>query len=551
MSKFIVMNYFKKHNNTIMLLFILLIAFFSRLYFFSQEGFITADGVKYAIAGKNLIENGKYEVFGDPEIVFSPGYPIFIGIADYFFNNLFFSARFISFVFGFLTVYLFYLVGKEIFNKTAGLFAAFFAATHYMFIVLSIKSWSESLYLFFILSTIYIYLKLLDKNKTWMAILLGFTIGYAYLIRIEGIIFIILPFLFFIFKKKQLGIKKVIKSFSVVVLSFIFVVTPYIYFIYQHTGNLTLTNKTNSNVTAGLIFKGKDLNNVAYEDIVLYEKVGANYNKKTNSIEVPEEFNNLSVKNLFLRDPAEFFKRYFVSLKSEIRILIFDLQVNMLFIFILMSLAYLFKKRKNKQKTVTLFIFPLAFLFIFPLFHIESRYLTQILTFIILLASLCYSLRDKFVIVRCRGFTLSSDIIYKISKIIVMFAVSVQFLAVMLYYSPGLDYSIEHKVVGKYLKNDQTYSSKEDIIMSRKPFVSFYAESKKGGPTIPWTTTENVIKFAKSQNVSYIIIDERYLGIRDNYEELANLDVYSKDVILFYENSSIKEIKIFKVLYNK
>ncbi len=55
-------------------------------------------------------------------------------------------------------------------------------------------------------------------------------------------------------------------------------------------------------------------------------------------------------------------------------------------------------------------------------------------------------------------------------------------------------------------------------------------------------------KFAKAQNASYIIIDKRYLGIRGNYEELASLDAYSEDIELFYENDSIKSIKIFKML---
>ena len=543
------MNYFKKHSSAIILFLILVTAFFSRLYFFFRGEFITTDGVNYVLAGKNLIENGKYEVFGNPELIFPPGYPIFIGIVNYFFDNLLFSARFTSFIFGFLAVYLFYLVGKEIFNKTAGLFAAFFAATHYMFIVISVESWSESLYSFFVLLIVYIYLKLLDKNKIWMAILLGFTIGYAYLIRIEGIIFIILPFLFFIFKKKQLGTKKAIKSSLVVIFSFILIIVPYICFLYQHTGSLILTSKTNSNIMAGLVVNGKDFDTAKYEDVVFYEKVRANYNEEINNIEIPEEFDNLSISDLFLRDPAEFSKRYFVSLRSEIRILLFDLQVDILLIFILVSLIFLFKKRKYKQKAVILFIFPLAFLFIFPLFHIESRYLVQILIFLILLSSLGYSLRDKFTFLRYKGFILSSEMVFKVLKVFVIFAILAQFFVSMVYYSYFTEpsYSIEHKIAGEFLKNSRGYNFKEDIIMSRKPFVSFYAKSKKGNVDVPWTTTENVIKFAKAQNVSYIIIDERYLGIRENYKELADLNSYSKEIELFYNDDSIKSIRIFEV----
>ena len=62
---------------------------------------------------------------------------------------------------------------------------------------------------------------------------------------------------------------------------------------------------------------------------------------------------------------------------------------------------------------------------------------------------------------------------------------------------------------------------------------------------------ENVIKFANAQNASYIIVDERYLGIRENYEELANLDANSKEIELIYEDDSIKPIKIFKMLFDE
>lgn len=546
-------NYLKKYGNAVILFSILLTAFFSRLYFFSQEGFITTDGVRYALAGKNLIENGKYEVFGNPETIFSPGYPIFIGIADHFFNDPLFSARFISFIFGFLAIYLFYLVGKEIFNKKAGLFAAFFAALHYTLIIMSQESWSESLHLFFILLAVYIYLKLLDKNKTWLAILLGLAIGYAYLIRIEGIIFITLPFLFFIFRKKELGTKKALKIFLIVVFSFLLIIIPYVYFLYQHTGKIALTGKTNSNIIAGLIVKGKDFGNVEYEDAVLYEKAGANYNEKTNNIETPEEFKNLSVKDLFSRNPAEFFKRYFIALKSEIRILLLNLQVYILLMFISVSLVYLFKKRKYRQRAAVPLVFPPAFLFIFPLFHIEGRYLIQILAFLILLSSLGYSLRDEFALARYKKFIFSGGEIFKILRIIVVFAVLVQFIISMAYcsYFTKPDYPTEHRVAGEFLKNNRNYDSKKDIIMSRKPFVSFYAGSKKGGPAIPYTSAENVIKFAKAQNASYIIVDERYLEIRENYEELTNLNAHSEDIELFYENNSVKPIKIFKLSPNE
>ena len=546
------MNYFKKHNSTIILFLILVTAFFSRLYFFFRGEFITTDGVNYAIAGKNLIENGKYEVFGNPELIFPPGYPIFIGIVNYFFDNLLFSARFTSFIFGFLAVYLFYLVGKEIFNKTAGLFAAFFAATHYMFIVISVESWSESLYSFFVLLIVYIYLKLSNQYKTWLAVMFGFVIGYTYLIKPEGIIFLAFPFLFFVFKRKELGIKRAMQSFLVIVFSFILVIAPYIFFLHHHTGEISLTAKSTPNLIAGVIFDGKDFGKISRDDSILYERTFLNYDEKTNSVKLSKEFENISLKKYIFNDPACFLDRYIKGIWSEFIILVNIYSIDIFLVPISALLLFFLATKKLFKKIFILSFFPIGFLLIFPIFHIESRYILQAMIFIILLASIGCSLRPGSILLTVRSIKFNIGSFFLALSLLVAMLVFINFAGIMSHYlhSP-FNCPIEHKVIGKYLKNNQAYSPKEDIIMSRKPFVSFYAESKKGGPTVPWITTENIIKFAKSQNVSYIIIDERYLGIRDNYEELANLDVYSKDVILFYENSSIKEIKIFKVLYNK
>ncbi|MEA2098383.1 MAG: glycosyltransferase family 39 protein [Patescibacteria group bacterium] len=552
MSKFILMNYLKKHSNTIMLLLILVVAFFSRLYFFSQEGFITTDGVKYALAGKNLIENGKYEVFGNPELIFSPGYPIFIGIANCFFDNLLFSARFISFIFGFLAVYFFYLVGKEIFNKTAGLFAAFFAATHYMFIVLSVETWSESLYSFFVLLIVFIYLKLFNQYKTWLAVTLGFVIGYTYLIKPEGMIFLAFPLLFFIFKKKELGIKKAMQGFLIVVFSFIFVIAPYIFFLHHHTGKISLTTKSAPNLVAGVIFDGKDFGKISRDESVLYEQTFLNYDEETNSVKLSKEFENISLKKHIFDDPTCFLDRYIKGIWSELIILvnlysidIFLIPISALFLF---SLA----TRKLFKKIFILSFFPIGFLLTFPIFHIESRYILQAMIFIILLASIGCSLRPKSILLTVKSIKFNTGNFFLVLGLLIAMLVFINFAGIMSYYLYySFDYPMEHKIVGEYLKNNPSYNSDKDIIMSRKPFVSFYADSKNGGPIIPYTTVENVIKFAKSQNVSYIIIGKRYLGIRDNYEELANLGEYSEDIELFYEDDSIKPIKIFRLSFDE
>ncbi len=545
------MSNFKKHSHLIILLFILILAFLPRFYFFSQEGFVTTDGVQYLLSGKNLVETGKYEIFGSPQLLFPPGYSLAVGIADIFFNNLVFSARFVSFAAGFLSVYLFYLVGKEFYNKETGLLASFFAATLHLSIIISKETWSESLHIFFVLTTIYLYLKLTKNYKVFLAILLGFSIGITYLIRPEGIIFLLLAVIFLFQRPNGLKFKKAFAGSSVIALTFFIVAAPYLYFLYQNTGKLCLTVKAKPNLIAGIILDGKDMGDMNRNDINFYEKVFSNYDEETNSMKLPEEFANVSVEETVSNNQNEFLKRYIRGFLSEIKVLINQYLFSISLIPIFALFIFLFKTKKLSGEIFILSLFPAILLLMFPAFHLESRYLLQVMVFIILLSSLGLSIKSKSVL-NIKGFKFPSALFLKILKALIIILVFCNFIAVCIWSSRKLpDYPLEHKLAGEYLKNNSDYSPEKSVIMSRKPYVSFYAENKKGGVPVPYTSSENILRFAKARNVSYIVIDERWLGIRDNYSEMANFDKYSDDVELFYEDSSIRPIKVFKILNNE
>ncbi len=541
--------YFKKHSHLIILLAILILAFFSRFYFFLQEGFVTTDGIQYLLSGKNLVETGKYEIFGSPQLIFPPGYSLAVGIADIFFSNLVFSARFVSFIAGFLSIYLFYLIGKELHNKKTGLIVSFFAATLHLFILISQETWSESLHILFVLTTIYLYLKLIKNYKISSAILLGLSIGMTYLIRPEGIIFLLLAITFLFQRSRNLKFKKAFVGSLIIIITFFIVAAPYLYFLYQNTGKLCLTAKAKPNLITGIILDGKDMSEMNKNDVNFYEKTFSNYDEETNSIKLPEEFANISARGTVFNDPNEFLKRYLRGFWSEIRVLINQYLFNIFLIPIIVLFIFTFKTKKLFKEIFILSLFPAIFLLMFPAFHLESRYLLQVMIFIILLSSLGLSIKNKAVL-NIKGFKFSGALFLRMLKFMMIFLVFCNFIAIYvnsLYSAP--DYPLEHKLVGEYLKDSPDYDPEESIIMSRKPFATFYAESKKGNVPIPYTSPENILKFAKARNVSYIVIDERWLGVRDNYDEIINLDKYSEEVEIFYEDNSVRPIKVFKVFY--
>lgn len=114
----------KNKKTYILLISIVLIGIIAQIMKFGDSA-IVMDSVAYARLGKNLIEGGRY-VFGDNYNmgIFSPPvYPAFIGSMNLVFNDLLFSAKIVSFISSVATIFLSYLVGKELYNKEAGLFA--------------------------------------------------------------------------------------------------------------------------------------------------------------------------------------------------------------------------------------------------------------------------------------------------------------------------------------------------------------------------------------------------------------------------------------------
>ncbi|MFA6097228.1 MAG: glycosyltransferase family 39 protein [Candidatus Paceibacterota bacterium] len=538
-------------RGSIPVLLILAIALFARLVLFFHDVTIDNDGIAYGLAGKNLVESGKYEVYGDPLLIYPPVYPIAIGIVDHFSGNLLFSGRFVSLLFGMLLVYAFYAFGKKLYGKEAGLFASFFAATNYSLIIYSQETQAESMYLFFILLTFYFYLKITEKYKNNFAIAMGSSTAIAYLIRPEALLFLILSLVFFIQRMRGFEPKKAVLGFFLMLFSFLAVSTPYIYFLYKYTGKISLTEKASSNIIHGVIFDGIDKERLGDEEARYYERSIAYYDESTNMIKDPSEFREISLDKSILNDSDKFILKYIRSVKSEIMVLLADHSVNLILLPLLVTYIYFIRSKKDKNNIGVMSLISFLYFLILPFFHIESRYLLQVLVFLILLSSFGYAMRKDFKLSILR-LELPSKIFFSYMRIMILFLVSLQFVfSIVLFslFSRTEDYPWEYKLAGEFIKNDHL-QEKDVVIMSRnRSIVSYYANTEHGGVNIPYTDALNVIKFAKANKVNYIVIDKRFLQIRENYDELADLDRYAVGIKLVYEDDSVYPVRVFKLSY--
>ncbi|MFA6097226.1 MAG: glycosyltransferase family 39 protein [Candidatus Paceibacterota bacterium] len=563
------MNYTKERKARALLVSILFVAIFARfLFLYARDVPVIADAVLYAQSGKNFIETGRYATSGGDlvDIVFPPGYPIAVGLADHFFNNPLFSLRFVSFVFGSLLVHLFYLTGREMSGEKAGLFASFFAATNSTLILFSQEVYSESMFFFFTLLSFYLFLRLSKEPKNKNAVFFGFSIGMSYLIRPEGLLLMVLPFIFLlrIIKKFQY---EILLRFLLVLFVTFFVMFPYVYFLSQKTGKPAITAKMSTNLAAGINFDGADMSRLSRDHFLRYEENEANYNEQTNELDYPkEEFKNTSILTVLLDN--NFSGRYIAGFRSEAYALSADHWAGILLLPILLAIIYAVRDQKNRKNILVLSILSAELLIMFPIFHIESRYLAQVLIFLILFASLGYAgYKGPGTELLPRKFTvfIKNLVIVLISSSFILFLylsfVTNEFGGFCNYAFcintnvrdrsfPPTENSLayEYKIAGEYIKNNSDSGEGGGLIMSRRPVeVSFYAGMDSLGITFPDTSAENVIKFAKANNVKYIIVDKRYLGVRKNYKDLASLQDFSNDVYLVFEDSSVSDIKLFQV----
>ena len=82
-------------------------------------------------------------------------------------------------------------------------------------------------------------------------------------------------------------------------------------------------------------------------------------------------------------------------------------------------------------------------------------------------------------------------------------------------------------------------------VMSRKPWVSFYSDSRC--TSLPYAPSIEVINFARLYDVDYIVIDERLLNKWDVFWDLIRMEKYSDAVEIVYEDNSNKLIKLFRL----
>ncbi|MFC1923238.1 glycosyltransferase family 39 protein [Chloroflexota bacterium] len=155
-------------------------------------------------------------------------------------------------VVGLLQPYLVYRIGRYLFSSTAGLAAAMLTALYSYFIYYSATLMTEPFYIVAILASLWISMRLVkaetteveesssgnSKKRIWMAILLGFTLGAAVLLRQLFLLFIPFLFIWIWWASGRKNIKNLVISAMIIIL----LVLPFTIFNYLRFERFVLLN---------------------------------------------------------------------------------------------------------------------------------------------------------------------------------------------------------------------------------------------------------------------------------------------------------------------
>jgi hypothetical protein len=177
-----------------------------------------------------FINDGKYYS------TFFPGWPSILSI-----GIVLRTPWVINPLLGFLTLLIIYLIGKEIYDRETGLFAAVLLLFSHYFYILTPEYMSEPSALLFSSIFFYLIIKTLKEPKILTSSLSGISLGIAFLIRPFSALAISLPIMSYFFFFSLMEKKKTLITFAVFVLTFLPALFIFLMYNYFQTGSMFLT----------------------------------------------------------------------------------------------------------------------------------------------------------------------------------------------------------------------------------------------------------------------------------------------------------------------
>lgn len=232
------LNFFKEYS---IVFFILIVAAFLRLYHISKYMTFLGDEGRDVIIAKHILE-GKFTLLGPRA---SAG-DFFLGPIYYYMIVPFLwitkldpvGPAIMVAIFGVMTVFLVYYLGKKIFDIKTGLFAASLYAVSPLIIAYSRSSWNPNPVPFFSILSLYLLYLGVKKNNLKLflivGILLGITMQLHYLAVFLGVVMFVFVMWGSWYIEKKFDFLGLVKKYLVIFIGFLLGLSPFLAFELKH-----------------------------------------------------------------------------------------------------------------------------------------------------------------------------------------------------------------------------------------------------------------------------------------------------------------------------
>lgn len=197
----------RAHWHVLLLVAIMAAAFLLRMHYLSKHTEYTADSYYFLILARSIRDTFTYTVRGVAHTKYLPGYPIMIWLGGFLTGGLERAANLLAVLGATFTVLATYGIGRELFNKWAGLAAAFVVAFQPTFLKWTVLPMTEGLFTFLFAAGVWLTITGCKRGSPARRVLAALAGGMCFLVRWEGILFIALMALIMIVYYKGSGFR--------------------------------------------------------------------------------------------------------------------------------------------------------------------------------------------------------------------------------------------------------------------------------------------------------------------------------------------------------
>ncbi len=197
-----------------------------------EDKFFFPDSMRYDRIAAELL-NGK----GFSSTLTSPLYPIFLSRVYHFFGHSFTAVRIIHSLIGTVSVFIIYLIAREIFSEKAGLIACFLGTIYPFFIFFTGLILTETLFIFLFLWLIFFFRKMVLYTRLSYAVYTGILAGLSILTKPIAAYFLAFAFIIVltIYNDRR---KQLLANGLLVFLISMAVISPWAWNNYKRSGSL-------------------------------------------------------------------------------------------------------------------------------------------------------------------------------------------------------------------------------------------------------------------------------------------------------------------------